>query len=344
MRKYRRFTYNDRLKLEALYNTRKFSLRQLATELGFTHGAIRNELNHGYYDRLTSDYIFVKSYSADIAQNHADFSITTKRPDLKVGNDHKFIKLVEDLILKQKKSPDEVIHIIRNEHPEIKTNICIRTLYNYINSGLFPNLTNKDLFFKGKRYRTKPKRQRIKSLPHGLSIEKRPQKINDRSEFGHWEMDSVIGKKTRSKTFIVLTERKTRFEIVLRSDDKSALSTVKVINRLERIYRKNFLKIFKSITVDNGTEFSNTAQMEASCFGNYKRTTVYHCHPYSSYERGSNENQNRYIRLFVPKGTDIGKLSNEYIQGIQKYINTKRRKMFNYRTSEALFFEELAKL
>ncbi len=344
MRKYRRFTYNDRLKLEALYNSHSFTLRQIASELGFANSSICTELQHGYFQKLNSDYTTTKNYSADIAQRHADFSITTKRPDLKVGNDHTFIRLVEDLILNHKKSPDEAIHIIHEEHPYIKTMVCLRTLYNYINNGLFPNLTNKDLFFKGKRYHKKPKKKRVKGLPHGLSIEKRPQTVNDRAEFGHWEMDSVIGKKTRSKTFIVLTERKTRFELVMRSDDKTSVSTVKVINRLERIYRKNFRKVFKSITVDNGTEFSNVPQMEASCLGDYQRTTVYHCHPYSSCERGSNENQNRYIRLFVPKGTDIGKLSNDYIQSIQKYINTKRRKIFNYRTSEELFNEEMSKL
>ncbi len=343
MKKYRRITYNDRLKIEVLYNSGKFTLRQIAEELGFVNSAICVELKHGYYKKLNSDYTWCKAYSADRAQSHADYAITTKRPSLKVGNDHAFIKLVEYLILNQKRSPDEALHIVKTEHPEIKTHICLRTLYNYINSGLFPNLTSKDLFFKGKRV-VKKKKSRVKGLPHGLSIEKRPAEVAERESFGHWEMDSVIGRKQRGKTFIVLTERKTRFELVLRSDDKSALSTVKVMNRLEKIYRKKFQKIFKSITVDNGTEFSNVAQLEASCLGNYKRTTIYHCHPYSSYERGSNENQNRFIRLFVPKGTDISKLSNEYISGIQKYINTKRRKIFNYRTSEDLFFEELSKL
>jgi len=343
MKKYRRFTYNDRLKLEALYNSHKLTLRQIGAELGFTHSAICIELKHGYYNKLNSDYTETKMYSADRAQHHCDFSITTKRPPLKIGNDYEFIKVVELLILKKKRSPDEALHIIRTEYPHIKTNVCTTTLYSYINQGLFPNLTNKDLFFKGKR-KKKRKQNKIKKLPHGLSIEKRPNEIDERITFGHWELDSVIGKKKHSNTLLVFTERLTRYELIFRAKDKSALSTVKVLNKLERIYGKNFRKIFKTITVDNGCEFSNIAAMEYSYITKKKRTTVYHCHPYSSYERGSNENQNRLIRQFIPKGTSINAISDEYIQEVQDHINNKYRKMFGYRTSADLFFDALANL
>ena len=181
-------------------------------------------------------------------------------------------------------------------------------------------------------------------MPHGLSIEKRPNEIDERITFGHWELDSVIGKKKHSNTLLVFTERLTRYELIFRAKDKSALSTVKVLNKLERIFGKNFRKIFKTITVDNGCEFSNIAAMEYSYITKKKRTTVYHCHPYSSYERGSNENQNRLIRQFIPKGTSINAISDEYIQEVQDHINNKYRKMFGYRTSADLFFDALANL
>lgn len=343
MTKYRRFTKSDRLKLEALYNSRKITLRQIAAELGFSASSICEELKHGYYYHLNHDYTETKKYSADRAQQYADFCITTKRPPLKVGNDYDFIRIVEKLILEDKKSPDEVVYILYTEYPAIRTKICTTTLYSYINQGLFPNLTNKNLFFKGKR-KKKRKYNKVKKLPRGLSIEKRSEEINNRETFGHWELDTVVGKRSKGNTLLVFTERLTRYELIFRAKDKTTLSTVKIINKLERIYGKKFRKIFKTITVDNGTEFANTLGMENSCLTKQKRTLVYHCHPYSSYERGSNENQNRLIRQFIPKGISINTISDDYIRYVQDHINNKYRKMFGYRTAADLFFEQLSQI
>lgn len=340
MIKYKRITYNERLKIEALYNICKYSICKIAIELGRSPSSICEELKHGYYMHLNSDYTTTKKYSADRAQQHSDFAITTKRPPLKIGNDYAFVKEVEKLITGDKKSPDEVVKIL-SDRTDIKTKVCTTTLYSYINQGLFPNLTNKDLFFKGKRKKRK-RNKKVLLIPHGLSIEKRSETVNSRNDFGHWEMYSVIGNKKKSNTLIVLTERKTRYELIFRSKDKTSFSTVKVMNKLEKIYKQNFSKMFKTITVDNGVEFSDTAHLEQSIYGNRKRTLFYYCHPYSSYERGSNENQNRFIRQFIPKGTSINKVSDASILNIQNHINNKLRKIFNYRSSADLFFEELA--
>ena len=339
---YRRMTYRDRLKLESLYNTKKFSLRALGKLLGFSASSICDELKHGYYEKLNSDYTTTKLYSADRAQQYSDWAITTKRPALKIGNDYKFVAVVERLIVNDRKSPDEVTHILREEYPNL-TQVCTTTLYSYIYSGFFPAIKTKHLFFKGNR--RKKRGSPIVRLPHSRSIEERAAKANDRTEFGHWEMDSVIGSKTRDNTIVVLTERKTRMEFIFRSNDKTALSTVKVLNKLERRFGRSFAKVFKSITTDNGSEFSADELMERSVFGcRRNRTTVYHCHPYSSWERGSNENQNRYIRLFIPKGVPIRTVPDSILTIAQEYINNKRRRMFNYRTSKELFDEELRKL
>lgn len=344
MRRYRRMTYKDRLKLESLYNTHKFSVRDLASLLGFSPSTICEELKHGYYNKLNHDWTETKRYSADRAQQHADFSITTKRPPLKIGNDHAFVKLVERLILDEKKSPDEVAHLLRTEYKtKVKTQVCTTTLYSYIAQGFFPRITAKNLFFEGKRKRKNKAAQTEKKPPHGRSIDTRPEEISTREDFGHWEMDTVIGTKNKGETLIVLTERKTRYEIILRSKDKSALSTAQVLNHLERKYKKSFQKIFKTITVDNGTEFSTTEILEKSCRRkNAARTTLYYCHPYTSSERGSNENQNRFVRKFFPRGIPIKNYTDQYIQAVQDYINNKYRKLLNYHTSAELFAAELA--
>jgi len=345
MKNYRRMTYKDRVKLESLYNTGKFTIRAIASVLGFAPSSICEELKHGYYNMLNSDWTETKRYSADRAQQHADFSITTKRPPLKIGNDYDFVELVEHLIVDKKKSPDEVVYLLRTEYKtKVKTQVCTTTLYSYIAQGFFPRITANILFFVGKRKRKNKTAQTEKKAPHGRSIDTRLEEVYSRETFGHLEMDTDIGTKRKGETLIVLTERKTRYEIILRAKDKSALSTAQVLNYLERRYKKYFCKIFKSITVDNGTEFSCTELLEKSIRRKAPRTTLYYCHPYTSSERGSNENQNRFVRKFFPRGTPIKNYTDEYIQATQDYINNKYRKLLNYHTSAELFAVELANL
>ena len=117
------------------------------------------------------------------------------------------------------------------------------------------------------------------------------------------------------------------------------------MNRLERkLGSRNFRKIFRTITCDNGTEFSNTIGMELSPYTRARRTTVYYCHPYCSSERGSNENQNAFIRRFIPKGTPINQYTPEQIKAVQDYINTYPRHLFDGKNSYKLFLAELNKL
>ena len=158
-------------------------------------------------------------------------------------------------------------------------------------------------------------------------------------------MDTVIGKaKGQGEVLLVLTERATRQELILKLKHKTAKEVIAALNRLERRYGKCFRQLFQTITVDNGAEFMDCAGMEHSCRIKTPRTKIYYCHPYSSWERGSNENANRLIRRFIPKGTAIENYSTEEIQQIEDWINHYPRKILNYRCSDALFREHLQKL
>jgi len=195
--------------------------------------------------------------------------------------------------------------------------------------------------YRGKRKR-KYRKIRPKRAPRGQSIEKRTEEINDRSEFGHWEMDLLVGRKNTLSSILVLTERKTRTEIMMKLKDKTTKSVIAKINQLEENYGKSFPDIFKSITVDNGSEFSNCEEMETSKNG--KRTTIYYCHPFSSWERGSNENQNKMIRRYFPKGTDFTKVTEEQLHQVEVWLNNYPRKIFGYKSSYDIFSEQLKKL
>lgn len=340
---YKRMTYTDRLKIEALFNA-KVPVKIIVQQLHFHISAIYREIKHGLYKHLNTDYTYSVKYSAYKAQQYTDFNRTGKGAQLKVGNDHKFIRFVENMILNKKYSPDAVLGYIRENKIQFNTNICRVTLYNYIDKGLFPHLTNKNLLMKGKR-RKKHKIRPLKQASYGTSIEKRPSEILKRNSFGHWEMDSVIGKRKKGNTLLVFTERFTRYEIILKSKDKTALSTVKAINNLEKTFGKNtFRKIFRTITCDNGTEFSQFYHMQLSPIDGKQRTSIYYCHPYCSSERGSNENQNRFIRRFIPKSSDIENYTTADICKVQDYINSYPRRIFDYKNSQQLFECELSKL
>ena len=107
------------------------------------------------------------------------------------------------------------------------------------------------------------------------------------------------------------------------------------IDKLERKYKSDFKKKFKTITFDNGVEFRDYKAIEKSYDKRKKepRVQVYYAHPYRSGERGSNENANRLIRRFIPKGTVITNISEEYIQEIEDWINNLLRPMFGYKSS-----------
>lgn len=139
-----------------------------------------------------------------------------------------------------------------------------------------------------------------------------------------------------------MTERLTRQEIIMKMPRKTAANTVKCLDALERRCGKMFKKIFKSITVDNGGEFMDTDGIERSCRTKGKRTTLYYCHPYSSWERGSNEHANSLIRRFIPKGTSIDKYTPAQIKKIETWMNRYPRKILNYECSEDVFMRHIA--
>ena len=340
---YRRMTRDDRLVLEKMYNA-GHSVREIAAVLGFAPKSIYREIKIGFYTHLNSDYTTCRKYSAELGQRAMLFNRTTKGARLKIEHDHAFIATVEHLIVHCKLSPDAALAEIRRRDLPV-TRVCTSTLYSYIDKGLFLRVTNKDLPYRGNKRRRHRATTVAKTAPKGTSIDRRPAAVLARKEFGHWEFDSVIGARGKGETLLVFTERKTRFELILRSKDKTTGSTVRALDRIERaIGAPAFRAIFKSVTCDNGCEFADSEALERSCRTKGRRTSFFYCHPYSSRERGSNENQNRIIRRFVKKGTAIKGYSDEALAAVQRYINDLPRRMFGYATAAELFERELSKI
>ena len=127
---------------------------------------------------------------------------------------------------------------------EFSTTISVRTLYRYIDNGIFLKLTNKHLPVKGKKKKKNKKVQVQKRAAAGESIENRPDEVATRETFGHWEMDTVKGKQGVTKScMLVLTERKTRDEIIFKLKDQKAESVVDALDRLERILSVSMVQV-----------------------------------------------------------------------------------------------------
>ena len=122
----------------------------------------------------------------------------------------------------------------------------------------------------------------------------------------------------------------TRQEQIRKINSKSQEDVVNCLNQIEnKIGSEDFKKYYKTITCDNGTEFLDSVGIVSSINSSEKRTDLYYCHPYCSSERGSNENANRLIRRWIPKGSDISQYSDEYIKQVQDWLNNYPRKIFN---------------
>lgn len=333
-------TYSERLKIEALYKAKK-SVKEISLHLGIGLSTVYRELKRGLYSRLNSDYSFVMLYSADIAQRDYEYKATAKGAHLKIGNDFELVHYIEDKILKHHYSPAAVLGEIKNKGLQFKTSISKTTLYRYIDEGLFLSVSNHDLI-EGKRKKQQYKKVRtVSSLrPLHSSIDSRSDIISCRAEFGHWEMDTVVGKRTGiNPCLLVLSERKTREEIIIKIRAKTTQNVVKALDALERKYGKHFSQVFKTITVDNGSEFMDRPALEK-----HNRTKIFYCHPYSSWERGTNENINRMIRRFIKKGSAIQKYTHAQIKEIETWLNNYPRAIHNYQSSNTLFCAELQKI
>ena len=336
------FTWEQRLTLERML-AQGFSKADIARALGKCERSIYYEINRGLCTQRTYDYEFVERYSPEQAQRKYREYLAAKGPELKIGHDHAFARRLEELIAGQHFSPGAALAYIRNSGEQFDTDICETTLYSYIYRGdVFLVLNTDHLLERGKRRSKKQERKDAARAPRGNSIEKRPAEIRRREKFGHWEMDSVMGCKGSEGTLLVLTERRTRMGIITLLEDHTAASVVKAINRLERRFGRLFYVLFKSITVDNGSEFQDFEGIEIACRRKGKRTVVFFCHPYSAYERGSNENMNRLIRRFFPKGTNFDQVTREQVEEAERWINHYPRKLLGWKSAASLFEEELA--
>lgn len=336
-------TYEERVKIEYMLK-KKYTMQEMAEELGRNKSIISREINRHCDIRWNYDTgICKKVYSAAVAQGKYEYS--KKKAGRKSKLNRALKQYIEDKILKEKWSPEEVAGYIKVNNIKFDIQPSFQLIYYWIEKKKL-NIGAMDLVHKAKLEKKEKKEERKKMPKHEeKSIHKRPQKIDDNKEFGHWELDCVEGPKDSKKTYMTILERMTKKYIVIEMKAHTSESIKEAIDSLEIKYGERFPQIFKSMTTDNGHEFLNYDKIETSCLEkNKRRTEVYYTDPYSSWQKGMNENCNGILRRFIPKGTDLNRISKEKLERILNKINGKPRKILGFISADKRFEEELNRI
>lgn len=277
--------FEDRVVIETLHHE-KHSLQNIADYLGFSKTTIFNEVH-----RLAGEYHAVKAQT--------DHEVKLSHRGRKTILTTNLKRLIEEKIKIQKWSIEQVAHVVR---------IAYKTIYNWIDQGLLDiNVT--DLPDHGiRRKRSKETRG---SFSHGRSIEDCPAEISDHNTSGHFEADTVLSGKRKGQAVATFVERKSRLTIVKRLNGRDSIS---IILELANQLGDNL----KTLTVDYGKEFANYNLIEEQT-----GVPLYFTHAYSPHERGSNENRNRVLRRFIPKGQPIDEITDDELIQINWYLNSR---------------------
>lgn len=343
-RSWKQISESERYKIEA-WREDNLSSAEIAKKLGKSKRTIEREIKmgtveqkknnrnfHKYEDDTITEYV----YKADYAQRIHDERAANKGRNLKIGNDHALVEHIEKKIRDDKWSPDAVIGDLRKNGNPFEVSICTKTLYSYIDRDLFLGISNKDLLYK--KNKGKKKQEAVRRVSYnnrrGRSIEERPEKVNSREEKGHWEIDLVVGKQKTKAVILTLVERKSRKSVYIYCKDKTQKSILKALRKAKKKHGGDFEDVFRTITADNGSEFLDAEGMKKACGCD----EVYYAHPYSSWERGSNENGNRILRRFVPKGIDISTITRKELQRIEDWVNNYPRKILGYKTANEVYY------
>jgi len=332
-RRFKHLSVYERGQIAALLREGK-SQRYIARILGRAPSTISREIKRGTTVQMRSDLTTYRRYFPETGQAVYEKNRKNCGAKYKLAQVCEFIRFAENKILYEKWSPDAVVGLCRRDTGWKGTPIvCTKTLYNYIDKGMM-KVRNIDLNLK---LRLKPKRKKAHHFKRnmGKSIDQRPREVESRQIFGHWEIDTLEGKKSDNSAILTLTERKTRYSLLFTLDSKDSDAVNKAVLELKNRYGKHVSRIFRSITADNGTEFCKLDETLQQL-----GIEVYFAHPYASWERGTNERHNGLVRRFIPKGKSIKDFSADTIKRIQDWLNNYPRKILGYKTPAECFNEE----
>lgn len=318
---YKHFSVEEREKIQRGLWEKK-SIRAIAKGLGRPHSSVVREVkrnNPPLRDRYTPRLAHERALTKRKSRGRKD----------RLKNER--IREYVTAQLKRRRSPEQIAGVIKQDLGEsISHEAIYQFIYAQIHRGgygyLKPGAEDLRPYLRRRRKRRSlhgaRKGQRV-LRPQGPSIETRPKVVDRRSRIGDWESDTVES-RDHKPGINTLVERKTGLVFITKLKDKTSASTVAAIAaRMRQI--PNAAK--HTITFDNGPENSNWQELEAAT-----ELDSFFAHPYSSFERGTNENTNGLIRDYFPKKTDFTTISDEEIAFVERELNERPRKRLGWKT------------
>lgn len=322
MKKYSRLTLKERIEIEKLLAL-NLSCPAIALRLGRHKTSIYREIKK--YQKKT-----YQSWEANM--NSYDRCINRKYGKSKIKLNPELQNYIHDKLAKFW-SPDQISVSLKRLFPNNKNmQVSHETIYLYIylhskkelKSTLISELRQKRKY-RGNTRRGTDKRTTIKDP---IRIDERPEEVIGREIPGHWEGDLILG-KNRESAIGTLVERSTRAVILVHLKSRDAKSVRKAF---EKEFKQLPTLMKKSLTYDNGTEMA-----QHKLFTKNTKVQVYFTHPYSPWERPTNENTNGLLRDYFPKGTDLSTVTKKRLKQVQNELNERPRKVLDYQTPKEVF-------
>ena len=314
--KNKKLTAADRKAIEVLLGC-NFTPAEVARKVGFNKSSICRELKRNGSPN---------GYFAEMAQANA-INLRSKCRRRKILDFSKYRNHVLERLIAGY-SPEQISG--RQREIEHLFNICTETIYKFIYADSY--CKEKKIFQYLRFARKKRKKQTGRSvhkakIPNRVSIHVRPAIVAERTEIGHWEGDSVI--YVNKRAINTLNELKTGMLVFTKLERRTAELTISAIERAFSAHPA------KTLTLDNGSEFVKHEQLKA------RKVSVYFADPYSSWQRGSNENSNMLLRGYLPKRANIDELTQEDLDSIAEELNNRPRKRLGYRTPAEVYKQEI---
>ena len=323
-----RLTHKERVQIQTLLNENK-SKAYIAKTLNRARSTISREVNKWVQEKEDS-------YDADLAQWLAKDDYLNKRNLDKIST-YSLLKFFVYKGLLSNWTPEQISGRLKELYPNDSImSISHEAIYRHIYTRPQASLNKKlnKLLVRKKTRRRPPKKRRGtgSKIINQVSIDNRPKHIELRQEVGHWEGDLVIGKNHKSAIGTIV-ERKSRYTIIIKLKSKKADEVAKMfskkLNQLNPLFKK-------TMTYDNGIEMARHEKITRKT-----GMKIYFAHPYSSWERGTNENTNGLIRRYLPKGTDFNQINKKQLMIIQEKLNNRPRKIIGFKTPKEIMNSEL---
>ena len=320
----KRMNLHERVQIEK-YLDKGLSASSIAILLNRHKSTISREIKNMHYNSYSAFHSHIKSTRLSSEKNYGRSKILSNRILLKYVLSK----------LRKRWSPEQISLSLKKKYPNQKSmQLSHETIYFYI--YIHSKKSLKEELIKQLRQKRKTrgsrhtKAVRDVKINDRITIDERPLEVLGREIPGHWEGDLIVGKENKS-VIGTLVERTTRAVILVHLKNKEAQTVRKAF---EEEFKKLPKLMRKSLTYDNGTEMA-----QHKLFTTNTKVKVYFAHPYSPWERPTNENTNGLLRDYFPKGTDLSIHSKAYLKKVQRELNERPRKVLDVRSPSEVFNE-----